>query len=97
MTDEELAQIEARVAVAARGPWFVDEYLGSIYAKTNDGEELEVCSPDGFRRWEDRDFATHAREDIPALIAEVRRLRKIANPEQALTETAIAYDLRPFP
>lgn len=70
MTEAHLAAIEARANVAQRGPWRPDiDGPGMVYA--------------GALNWQDTggnaDFIAHARTDIPALIAEVRRLRAALN------------------
>ena len=69
-----LDEIEQRVMRATPGPWtsFVegrDHTSGSSFIRTAaDDIELSGATID------DQDFIAHAREDIPALIAEVRRL-----------------------
>ena len=37
-------------------------------------DDATRCTQSGFQTWADADFAAHAREDVPALVAEVRRL-----------------------
>lgn len=85
MTDDELKAIEARAHAATPGPWH--EGVG----KLRDGETREmVISPaddvivalayGGFgnpvdRTTQDRKFIASARTDVPALVAEVRRLQ----------------------
>lgn len=78
LTPEKLDEIEARADAATEGPWKVDEY-----------EALDVWSPAGLvssaapvktdeRKPEaDAEFVAHARSDVPALVAEVRRLRSL--------------------
>jgi len=85
MTDDELQAIEARLKAATSGPWTTGA------GKVRDGETRElVIAPNddvivamaygGFgnptdRTTQDRTFIAHARTDIPALVAEVRRLQ----------------------
>ena len=90
MTDAELKEIEARCNATEEGPWdwaFDDDVQGlldsladtnnTLFIVLNSQEEaiaIEVryssdASPTMAR------FIAHARTDIPALIAEVRRLR----------------------
>lgn len=73
MTDEELAAIQARADAATTGPWTPFENLG-----------VEIVSPRAVvarmmaasNQWRgDTYFIAHAREDVPALLAEVKRLR----------------------
>lgn len=74
----DLDAIEARANSAMAGPWKAEEYRGFNRkdaewvvwmndAKTEDNTILE--QPDA-------EFIAHAREDVPALVAEVRRTRK---------------------
>jgi hypothetical protein len=37
-------------------------------------DDATRCTQSGFQTWADADFAAHAREDVPALATEVRRL-----------------------
>ena len=96
MTDEELDAIEARAMDATGGPW-LPKYAKVFYPNgeaehwvksTADG--LTVASlryrPQGREIGEDQSdldalFIAHARTDIPALLAEVKRLRKKARAE----------------
>lgn len=80
MTDNELEEIEARCNAATSAPWqsFIegrDHTAGSDFIRTGG---LDDSCPDieliGATQ-ADQDFIAHARQDIPALIAEVRRLR----------------------
>lgn len=82
MTDEELAEIEARAVRATAGPWITHGYgSGDSYVR--------VTQPDGWpddpvcdvgrntnNREQDAAFIAYARTDVPALVAEVRRLQK---------------------
>lgn len=85
MNDDQLAAIEARVAAAKPGPWEAEhERDGSFilyhapprpYHTTG---LYTLVKRGGFAKGVSRDdveLIAHAREDIPALIAEVRRLR----------------------
>lgn len=76
MTEEELKQIQARANAATPGPWRCD----------STSSECDVCV---VREWSSGDvvaggiftrdaiFITEARKDVPALVAEVRRLRTL--------------------
>jgi len=84
ISDAELAAIEARVAGASRGPWesFVegrDHTSGDNFIRVGGRDENE---PDMYVLRDsvpasvaDQDFIAHARQDMPRLLAEVRRLR----------------------
>lgn len=77
MTQERLDAIREREAKATAGPWDVEgsAYCGPLDTLTvypvEDGGALAYVQPS----WEDAEFIAHAREDVPALLAEVERLR----------------------
>ena len=88
LTDQQLADIQAREAAATLGPWFADGH--EILVGTADditrgsmwiGETCTTELPD----WgaANAEFVAHARTDVPALVAEVRRLRAV---ERAVRE-----------
>jgi len=85
LSDDELNDIEARALVASEGPWRSaagpadDPEAGEaliltaanhnppyLYLRTNTGDQV---TPQDF------DFIANARQDVPSLVAEVRRLR----------------------
>lgn len=78
MTDANLNEIETRLASATAGPWRTqiaacDHTDAEDHSAVKGGDGALVS---GCIEWEsDATFIAHAREDIPALIAEVRRLR----------------------
>jgi hypothetical protein len=78
MSDEELDVIEARIKEATPGPWasFVegrDHTSGSSFIRTPVSDiELSGATVS------DQDFIAHARDDVPRLLREVRRLRRSA-------------------
>lgn len=82
MTDEELNEIESRASAATPGQWTAGE-IGVVTTDAKISERYDqvasvlpicdrkgYCYQDGTTR-----FIAHARADIPALIAEVRRLK----------------------
>jgi hypothetical protein len=89
VTDDELRQIEARLAAASPGPWtsYVegrDHTSGDDFIRVSE----DNAEPDLYlsravaggvvpASTADQDFIAHARQDIPALIAEIRRLRDL--------------------
>ena len=93
MTDEELAAIEARCAAAQPGPWFavagppaciperLTMYLsggGTVYAVHRDASDPRFDSTHVLpEREPDATFIAAARSDVPALLAEIARLRAI--------------------
>ena len=81
LTESQLAEIEARVQAATPGPWKSmwegrDHQSGDhfIMRGTDDARYDDLFLSPG--RIEDQDFVAHARQDVPALLAEVRRLRE---------------------
>jgi hypothetical protein len=90
LEDDELDAIEARCRAASPGPWkaFVegrDHWGGDDFIRVSDLDEepdMYVSRADagGIRPASvvDLDFIAAARQDIPALLAEVRRLRSTA-------------------
>lgn len=77
MKDTEIKQIQERCERATKGPWisFVegrDHTSGSSFIRTA-GNDIELTGASA----DDQDFIAHARQDIPALIKEICRLRKI--------------------
>ena len=82
MTDDEICQIERRCIAATAAPWqsFIegrDHMSGSDFIRTGG---LDSSSPDIYltdATHADQDFIAHARQDIPALIAEIRHLKTL--------------------
>lgn len=74
MSPEELEEIQARCGRTTPGPWTSyiegrDHESGSSFIMTS-GEDIEPC-------WmgdDEQDFAAQARQDLPRLLTEVRRL-----------------------
>lgn len=88
MTESELAEIEARAAAATEGPWRAEE--GWVVPDGFDNEafvEGEEASLPVIGMWvhdrelllapNDAEFIARAREDVPRLVAEVRKLREM--------------------
>lgn len=77
MKDSELKEIEERCNKATAGPWisFIegrDHISGSSFIRTK-GNDIELIGATD----DDQDFITYARQDIPLLINEIYRLKKI--------------------
>jgi hypothetical protein len=64
---DRLSEIKARCEAATPGPWIVRE--GKSFGVQSADKNIASC----FRR-ENEDFISHAREDVPYLLAEVERL-----------------------
>ena len=82
LTEEEFQAIESRCAAATKAPWesYVegrDHSGGSDFIRTggldDDSPDIELLGATK----EDQDFIAAARQDIPLLIAEIKRLKSI--------------------
>ena len=92
-TDEQLAEIERRAEAASPGPWqaFVegrDHTSGDTIIRMGafDGSHpdmyISTCDDSGNPNRvsdADWDFVAHARQDVPRLVAEVRRLQAVVS------------------
>ena len=79
LSENELAQMSLRCEQTTPGPWTSywegrEKMSGSSFIVTQ-GEDIYLTGA----TMADQDFIAHAREDIPRLISEVRRLRKLAS------------------
>jgi hypothetical protein len=81
ISDAELDAMQRRVDAARKGPWksFIegrDHECGSDFIMVGPegdrGEDMEIVGVSNA----DQDFIAAARQDVPRLIAEVRRLRE---------------------
>lgn len=75
--EERLQEIEERCAAATPGPWYVDGCYSSNTNIRTEGPGWPLCSMSSLRenRMENAIFIAHARADVPALVAEVWRLK----------------------
>jgi hypothetical protein len=81
MTERELADIQARCDGASPGPWRSmvegrDHSSGSSFIMRGLPHARDVDLELSGATPGDQDFIAHAREDLPRLVEEVRRLRK---------------------
>jgi hypothetical protein len=85
ISDEELSRMKARLAATTPPPWsaFVegrDHECGDSFIATG-GQDLYLSAEDyaggGGHLRADLDFVAHARRDMPRLIEELERLRRI--------------------
>ncbi len=91
MTEEELIEIENRCKAATEGAWksYVegrDHESGDSFIMTgvDKGENIWSSSRQqdiylSGATVADQDFIAHAREDIPKLLAEIKRLKNLIN------------------
>jgi hypothetical protein len=78
MTEQEIEEIEMRALAATREPWHVEYFGDGGYPQrvANDAGVVVCDTHDGGGYpATNAEFIAHARTDVPALIAEVRRLR----------------------
>ncbi|WP_435624761.1 hypothetical protein [Flagellimonas sp.] len=80
MTEKELQEIEDRCNNATKGPWKSmiegrDHTSGDSFIMTG-GEDIYISNPlfDN-----NQDFIANAKQDIPKLIAEIRKLKKASS------------------
>ena len=81
LTQSELEAIAKRAEVATEGPWKWDVEERGLW---NDDQNVACVVSIKGETWfdmheTDADFIAHAREDIPRLLAEIRRLKTIVN------------------
>ena len=100
MTEEQLNAIRERCEKATPGPWVkVPASPGTRLAVFNrygieqpedaDGNSESICYATGWMIEDNAEFIAHARTDIPALVAEVERLRSLV---ETLVDTLHAPD-----
>lgn len=75
MDDETLRQIEERAAAATPGPWAHGAAEGGSWACAGDEAIVTLDGREHGQDVADAEFIAHARQDVPALLTEVRRLR----------------------
>lgn len=73
MTEEQLREIEERANAATEGPW--DDLLDMVIVRAKYNLPAVINHEWGDALEADREFICNARTDVPALIAEVRRLK----------------------
>jgi hypothetical protein len=90
VTELDLDAIEARANAATPGPWEHGERCVWQAGMLNTAEIAVDCEHGngGIRRHADAEFIAHARTDVPALLAEVKRLREQVERMRGLLEAA---------
>ncbi len=81
LSDEYLEQVKKRCEEASKGPWisFVegrDHLSGDSFIRRSMDDSIEDLYLHG-ATVEDQDFIANARQDIPLLLDEIYRLRKL--------------------
>ncbi|MEV5939892.1 hypothetical protein [Streptomyces sp. NPDC051994] len=79
LTPEREAEIRARAEAATEGPWHVEDHKPSLERLVVDEDGLLSVSLGylGNSNQPDARFIAHAREDVPALLAELDRVREV--------------------
>ncbi len=76
LTDEKLAEMQARCDAATPGPWIYDEFQLTIDIDLDPLPENTVAQIDELRdHAPDGEFIAHARTDLPQVLADNERLR----------------------
>lgn len=103
---KELEKIEARCKAATRGPWFFEGAVGVVATPANEDDAdiddqghryVFVFDPKTIGEtacMANLEFAAEARQDIPDLIEEVKKLREAAKTFQ---ELSVCHRLRKCP
>ena len=84
MPQEQLNAIRGRVTAATHGPWchWSGRDQRDNCVKSDSREDMHTVA-DVIPEADDAQFIAHARTDIPALLAEVERLRALTTGEQS--------------
>src|SRR5260221_9904389 len=90
MTDEELKEIRERAEKATPGPWLGLYLSGDTINGVKNAPGAVGLGEVGLTA-ADHKFITHAREDIPALLAEVEWLRDACNRLLQIADLAAYY------
>ena len=86
LTEEELKAMAARCEAASAAPWVSmvegrDHTSGSSFIMTGSpGQRCEDIELSGATT-ADQDFIAHARQDVPRLVEEIHRLRRLLTGE----------------
>lgn len=70
LTDDEVAEIEARANAASSGPWEARFIYRLFQSARHDPANLFGSGPE--QDWPDSEFMAHARVDVPALCRSLR-------------------------
>lgn len=81
MTNEKLKEIESRLSLISRGPWFISKCGDNVFDVCcgTKGDPSDTYSIIDRYEFEDYNFMANARQDIPALIKEIRELQSVLN------------------
>jgi hypothetical protein len=88
----DLTPIKARLAAASSGPWTAED-IGAGTIACGVVSPTTVIVEHDFIGSHDAEFCAHARQDIPALIAEVEKLR--SNDFQLFHYKGFSFKIKP--
>jgi hypothetical protein len=92
LSDERLREIEEREKAATQGPWELTMWVGGFVFDTHNSryEPPSIKDKNGepVGRHASFNFIAHARQDIPDLLTEVRRLRGRLKLAEGVVEAA---------
>jgi hypothetical protein len=91
LSPEREAEIAARAEAATSGPWEANARIGIVTNKV--GDPLAVFGG-GAQDRADAEFTAHAREDVPALLAELAAVRAERDQAQACVASVVEYGVR---
>lgn len=83
----DLEAIKARAEAATPGPW--ERRITTFTSCGVQGPEMAIYDEGGHGE-EDAEFIAHARTDIPALVAEVERLRQLKSDADAVISACVS-------
>ena len=87
MTKEQLNEVQARADAATPGPWSISRH-GEVWDVTGEVIQSDILIPRCYppEHEDNKRFIAHSRKDIPALIAEVKRLTPVWHPIDRTTD-----------
>lgn len=100
ITPQQLQEIKQRCEAATEGPWIIQGRRGgketSIYYQPGPSQTpFHICGMTQLSRYQTRDrryknfkFISHARTDIPKLLAEIQRLQKLVDKADEIPRTS---------
>lgn len=78
MTDQQLQEIQERLANITPGEWKRDTTIGSIpFVRLDDGTPIVSHHFTDVKAWNDCNFIAHAPADVSALLTELSKARKL--------------------
>lgn len=76
ISKNKLKEVEDRANAATPGPWYTRNKLGGVFSNPGTTDGVFIAADDFNPIEANEIFAAHSRQDVPNLIAEIRRLRE---------------------